>query len=141
MATKKYKKRCTVSRTSFSVSNEERLVASSGCEALAAVYSLALGRIEGNLAFLTAVSTDGGEHLARTLRTVLASITACLATLGLVLEALLSVEFLLTGGEHEIVAAILALQCLVLIHVFYLTWYFFAPRRIPTDAFDNNALP
>ena len=99
--------------------------------ALAAVYSLAFGRIEGHLAFLAAVCAYGIEHLSRSLGAVLSCITACLASLGLVLEALLSIEFLLTGGEHEIVAAIFALQCLVLVHLLYLTLIgkkFFCPQ-------------
>ena len=39
---------------------------------------------------------------------VLARVTAGLAALGLVLEAALRVELLLTGGEHELVAALFA---------------------------------
>jgi len=41
---------------------------------------------------------------------------ASLAAGGLVLEALLSVEFLLTGSENEFSAAVFANQSLVLIH-------------------------
>ena len=51
---------------------------------------------------------DSGEILTGAAGRVLAGITAGLAPLGLVLEAALSVELLLTGGEHELLAALLA---------------------------------
>ena len=77
-------------------------------EALAAVYgTIGLG-LEGNLGLAAAVSAGSGEELTGTTGSVLASITAVLAALGLVLEALLSVELLLTSGEHELVAALFA---------------------------------
>ena len=90
-------------------------------EAFAAVHGLSIRRIERNLAVLATLSANGGEHFSRASCTVLACITASLASLGLVVEALLSIELLLTGGEHEIIAAVLAIQCLVLVHVFYLS--------------------
>ena len=86
------------------------------CEALAAVYRSVAGGLERNLSFLAASSANGGEHLTLSLGCVLACITACLASLGLVLEALLCVEFLLACGEYELVAALFARQCLVLKH-------------------------
>ena len=52
---------------------------------------------------------DSVEHLLLFTARVLSLVATCLASLGLVLEALLRVEFLLTGREHEIVAAFLAL--------------------------------
>ena len=61
--------------------------------------------LEGNLGLATATGADTGEELTGTTGSVLASVTACLAALGLVLEATLCVEFLLTGGENEFVAA------------------------------------
>jgi hypothetical protein len=126
---KKQKKMRGFTAHLFCLLQEGELVASSDSKALAAIYSLTLGGVERNLAFLTAVCTNSREHLSCALCTVLAGITACLASLGLVLEALLCIEFLLTGGEHEIVAAILALECLVLVHVSYLAlkWMFFCP--------------
>ena len=77
-------------------------------EALAAVNgTIALG-LEGNLGLATASGANSGEELAGAAGGVLASITAGLAALGLVLEAALCVELLLTGGEHELVAALFA---------------------------------
>ncbi len=52
---------------------------------------------------------------------VLASVAASLAALGLVLEAALRIELLLTGGEHELLAALLANQSLVFVHDFTLS--------------------
>ena len=77
-------------------------------EAGAAVHgTVALG-LEGHLGLTTALGTDGGEVLTGTTGCVLASVAAGLAALGLVLEAALSVELLLTGGEHKLVAALFA---------------------------------
>ena len=77
-------------------------------EALAAVHrTVGLG-LEGNLGLAAAVGTGSSEELTGTTGAVLASVTAGLAALGLVLEAALSVELLLTGGEHELVAALFA---------------------------------
>ena len=116
-------------------------VGASGCKAFAAVHRFAFGRIEGHFAGLAALGADGIEHLAIASGRSLAGVTAFFASLGFVLETLFRIELLLTGGEHEILAALLALQCLVLIHVFYLA-KIFALRRIPTDAFVyTNALP
>ena len=64
--------------------------------------------LEGNLGFLAASSAGGGEELTGAASGVLAGVTACLAALGLVLEAALCVECLLTGGENEFVAALFA---------------------------------
>ena len=77
-------------------------------EALAAVHgTIGLG-LEGNLGLAAAAGTGSSEELTGTTGAVLASVTAGLAALGLVLEAALSVDLLLTGGEHELVAALLA---------------------------------
>jgi hypothetical protein len=77
-------------------------------EALAAVHrTVGLG-LEGNLGLAAAAGTGSSEELTGTTGAVLASVTAGLAALGLVLEAALSVELLLTGGEHELVAALFA---------------------------------
>ena len=77
-------------------------------EALAAVYGTVGLGLEGNLGLAAATGAGSGEELTGTTGGVLASVTAVLAALGLVLEALLSVELLLTGGEHELVAALFA---------------------------------
>jgi hypothetical protein len=91
-------------------------------EALAAVNrAVGLG-LEGNLSFLTASSTSGREELSGATSSLLSAVTACLAALGLVLEAALCVEFLLTSREHELVAALFAYQSLVVVHGFYLSF-------------------
>ena len=77
-------------------------------EALAAVYGTVGLGLEGNLCLAAATGASSGEELTGATGGVLASITASLAALGLVLEAALCVEFLLTGGENEFVAALFA---------------------------------
>ena len=77
-------------------------------EALAAENGTVGLGLEGNLCLATATSAGSGEELTGATGSVLASVTASLAALGLVLEAALSVEFLLTGGENEFVAALFA---------------------------------
>ena len=77
-------------------------------KALAAVYrTIGLG-LEGNLCLAAAACAGSGEELTGTTGVSLTGVTACLAALGLVLEATLCVEFLLTGGENEFVAALFA---------------------------------
>ena len=78
------------------------------CKALAAVHrTISLG-LKGNTSFLAASSTGSGEELSGTTNSVLSGVTAGLAALGLVLEASLSVEFLLASGKYELVAALFA---------------------------------
>ena len=77
-------------------------------EALAAENGTVGLGLEGNLGFVAAASAGSGEELTGATGSVLASIAAGLAALGLVLEAALCVEFLLTGGENEFVAALFA---------------------------------
>ena len=77
-------------------------------EALAAENGTVGLGLEGNLGFVAAASAGSGEELTGTTGIVLASIAAGLAALGLVLEATLSVELLLTGSENEFVAALFA---------------------------------
>ena len=89
-------------------------------EALAAVYGTVGLGLEGNLCLAAAACASSGEELTGTASIVLTCIPAGLAALGLVLEATLCVEFLLTCGEYKLVTAILARQCLVLKHL-YLT--------------------
>ena len=86
-------------------------------EALAAVDgTVALGD-EGNGRGRAAGGTGRLIHLAGSGSAVrLAGRTAFLATGGLVLEALLGVEGLFTGGKHKFLAAIPAYQRLVLVH-------------------------
>ena len=77
-------------------------------EALAAVYGTVGLGLEGNLCLAAATGAGSSEELTGATGVVLASVTASLAALGLVLEAALCVEFLLTGGENELVAAFFA---------------------------------
>ncbi len=69
--------------------------------------SVACG-LEGDLCFLSAFCTGNGEILSGRFAGVLSLIAACLASLRLVLEALLSVEFLLACREYEFLTAIFA---------------------------------
>ena len=77
-------------------------------EALAAVYGTVGLGLEGNLCLAAAACAGSGEELTGATSVVLASVTASLAALGLVLEAALCVELLLTSGENEFVAALFA---------------------------------
>ena len=78
------------------------------CKALAAVHgAIGLG-LERNTSFPAAGRAGSGEDLTGATGRVLAGVTAGLAALGLILEASLSVEFLLAGGENELVAALFA---------------------------------
>jgi len=77
-------------------------------EALAAEHGTVGLGLEGHLGLAAAACAGSGEELTGATGIVLASITAGLAALGLILEAALCVELLLTGGEHELLAAIFA---------------------------------
>ena len=77
-------------------------------EALAAENGTVGLGLEGNLCLAAATCAGSGEELTGATGSVLASVTASLAALGLVLEAALCVELLLTGGENEFVAALFA---------------------------------
>ena len=77
-------------------------------EAVAAVNGTVGLGLEGHLGFAAATGAGSGEELTGATGSVLAGITACLAALGLVLEAALCVELLLAGGENELVAALFA---------------------------------
>jgi len=77
-------------------------------EALAAVDgTIGLG-LKGNLRLSAACGADSGKELTRAAGRILACVTAGLAALGLVLEATLCVELLLTGGENEFFATLFA---------------------------------
>ena len=77
-------------------------------EALAAENGTVGLGLEGNLCLAAAACAGSGEELTGTTSVVLTSIAAGLAALGLILEAALCVELLLTGGENELVAALFA---------------------------------
>lgn len=90
-------------------------------EALAAEHGTVGLGLEGHLSLTAAACASSSEELTGATGIVLASITAGLAALGLILEAALCVELLLTGGEHELLAAIFALQSLIFVHWKYLS--------------------
>ena len=77
-------------------------------EALAAVHGTVSLGLEGNLCLAAAACAGSSEKFTGATCVVLASVTASLAALGLILEAALSIEFLLTGGEGEFLAALFA---------------------------------
>ena len=77
-------------------------------EALAAENGTVGLGLEGNLCLAAATCAGSGEELTGATGSILASVTAGLAALGLVLEAALCVELLLTSGEHELVATLFA---------------------------------
>jgi hypothetical protein len=87
-------------------------------EALAAIYRSVLTGLERYTSLAAAACANSSEHLARSLCAALASCTAVLASLGLMLKALFSVELLLAGSENELIAAVLTYQCLVFVHSF-----------------------
>ena len=86
-----------------------------------AIDRLVVAGLEGHLGGLAALCANGIEHLAFTAIVVsgllgLTGFSALGAAGGLILETLLRVELLLTGGESELSAAILANQRLVFEH-------------------------
>ena len=88
--------------------SELLLVGTHLSEALAAEHgAIGLG-LERNSCLTAATSAGSGEELTGATGVVLASITASLAALGLVLEAALCVELLLTSGEHELLTTLFA---------------------------------
>ena len=92
------------------------VLASHGSKAFAAINRAVLAGLKGNLRFFAAVGADRGVHLAVRLRRSFAGVTAGFAALGLVHKALFRVELLLTGGENEFRAALVADQSLVFVH-------------------------
>ena len=115
-------------------------------EAVAAINRTVILRLERNLRLLPAFCADYREHLALlAVVTGTATLVAAIAAAsGRILEILLVVEFLLTNGENELLAAILARQRLVfrtIKHFFFrtheknpLTFRLANPRRqfLPT---------
>ncbi len=84
-----------------------------------AVHRTISAGLERNLGFASAAVADYGEHLPGSTAVAvlgLAGVTAGLAPTGLVLEALLGVEFLFAGGENEFISAVTAGQSLVFVH-------------------------
>ena len=95
------------------------LFASLLSETLAAIYRSVITRLERNDSFLSAACAYSCEHFSVS-RCVLLCISALLAALRLVCEALFRIEFLLTGGEYEFISAVLAYKRLVCVHTIYL---------------------
>ena len=96
----------------------ELVLVAVGFEASAAVHrTIALG-LEGHLSGGAAAVADHFEVLTLAAVGVLGATgsTALVATGGIVLEALVSEELLLRGGEHEFLAAITAYESLVFKH-------------------------
>ena len=84
-------------------------LSSSVCKAIAAVDGTVAAGLERDLAGSAALGADRIIHGALgTGGNALTGSTAGSAALGLIFEAALRVEFLLAGGENELLAAILA---------------------------------
>ena len=85
-------------------------------EAVTAVNRTIRLRLERNFRVLAALSANHMEHLTLTAPLVTSTTTlvaAVTAACRLILKALLCVELLLTGCEHEVISAFLAYECLV----------------------------
>lgn len=78
------------------------------CIALAAINRTILSGFERNFCFAAAGSAGGGVHFFLGFDFVFACIAALFATLGLVNEAALCIEFLFAGGESELFSAFFA---------------------------------
>lgn len=104
----------------FRLFEQSRLLRLHCCIAFAAVYGAIVGRLERNLCFFSALCTNGCEKLLLGSCRILSCISAGFASLRLILEASLCIEFLLACSKYEFSTAFLAYQCFVLIHVFYL---------------------
>lgn len=91
--------------------------------AFAAVNRSVACGLERNLSFFSAVCADCSVHFSLGFACILLCVAAALTSLGLVLETLFSIEFLLAGCEYEFSSTILANQCFVLIHLFYLALF------------------
>ena len=88
-------------------------------EALTAINRTVVLRNEGHAGGLAALSAHSLVHLARSIAiraAGLAGVAAGLAASGLILETLFGIEGLFTGGEHKLIATVLANQRLVFVH-------------------------
>ncbi len=104
------------------VSDESEPVLTLCFEAVTAVHGTISAGLEGNLGFAAAAVADHGEHLPGSTAIAVLGPTgsaAGRAAGGLILEALLGKEFLLTGRENEFVAAVTTGQSLVFVHGSY----------------------
>ena len=85
-------------------------------EALAAINGSVAGRLECKLRLTTALAASSDEVLALASLSILLLVAASLTALGLVLEALFSIESLFTGGEYELLSAISAGKSDILVY-------------------------
>jgi len=91
------------------------------CKALAAIDgTIGLG-LKGDLRLAAAAGAHCGKILPGTAGSGLTGFPAGLAPLGLILEAPLSIELLLTGGKHELLATFFAHKRFVFVHVLTLS--------------------
>ena len=85
-------------------------------EALTAINRAILAGLKGYSGLFATGCADCGVHFALRTGSVLAGITAGLASLGLIHKALGSIKFLLAGSENEFFAAFFADESLVFVH-------------------------
>ena len=95
------------------------VVCPASLEASAAIDGPVVLGNERNLGGSAALCAYRVIHFLFAVALALASVPACLAAYGLILEALLSIELLFACGENEFGAAILAYQSLVFEHLVY----------------------
>lgn len=109
------------------------------CKALAAVYRSVFTRLEWNLSFLAARSTDSCEHFTLWLRCILSCVTACLTSLWFIYETLRCIKFLFASCENKFFATFLTDESLVFVHLINLALvnYNFALGRFCTAAFEK----
>ena len=93
-------------------------LSAAGGKALAAVHGPILPGLKRNLRGLSAFCANRVMHFARSAGSAagLSSLTAGLATGGLVLESFFGIEFLFTSGENELSATVFAYQRFVFVH-------------------------
>ena len=87
------------------------------CKALTAINRAVFARLERNRSFLATGGAYRCVHFTLRLCGVFAVLAAGFASLRLVLEALRGVKLLLAGSEYKFLAAILADESLVFVHV------------------------
>ena len=101
------------------VSDESEPVLTLCFEAVTAVHGTISAGLERHLGLAAAAVADHSEHGPGSVSVAVlgfTGVTAGLAAPGLILETLLGVEFLFTGGEDEFVSAVTASQSLVFVH-------------------------
>ena len=91
-------------------------VLSHASEAIAAIDRTIRFGLEGNSCFAAARSADSCEKFSGSTGSAFPGVAAIFAALGFVHEAALCVKLLLTGGEYELLATFLAIECFVLVH-------------------------